>query len=190
MEQWSTPSFIRLGLASYSPGIISTRRREHFHQSIHHRFRHNVPTQPRQQPYSESESCIGGIALWSDGIKENPRAATELLNIGFFVSHQAQHSSPLVSAQSNTFQTQPCRIFERSCYIATEHVFMCAGPAVNGSRTCSAADCTKIQGVQTKKTFVSSPAANSMYIRMCICMCLSYSPNKGGTTEVVFLLTL
>ena len=96
-------SFIRLGLASYSPGIISTRRREHFHQSIHHRFRHNVPTQRRQQPYSESESCIGGIALWSDGIKENPRAATELLNIGFFVSHQAQHSSPLVSATEQHF---------------------------------------------------------------------------------------
>ena len=27
----------------------------------------------------------------------------------------------------------------------------------------------------------------SMYIRMCICMCLSYSPNKGGTTKPRYL---
>ena len=78
--------------------------------------------------------------------------------------------------QSNTFQTQPCRIFERSCYIATEHVFMCAGPAVNASRTSSAADCTKIQGVQTKKTKKKlypvrlQIACTSGYAYVCACL--------------------
>ena len=44
------------------------------------------------------------------------------------------------------------------------------------------------EALMHKISVLPSPAANSMYIRMCICMCLSYSPNKGGTTEGGFLL--
>ena len=39
------------------------------------------------------------------------------------------------------------------------------------------------EALMHKISVLPSPAANSMYIRMCIYMCLSYSPNKGGTTK-------
>ena len=43
------------------------------------------------------------------------------------------------------------------------------------------------EALMHKISVLPSPAANSMYIRMCICMCLSYSPNKGGTTKPRYL---